>query len=85
MIYTNVLNMLDLANMPLWQKDRTENDPFIVGGGPCVYNVEPVADFFDFFVIGEGEEVLNEIVDTFITWKKQGKVGGRQGFFKRTC
>lgn len=82
MIYTNVLNMLDLANIPLWQKDRTEDDPFIVGGGPCVYNVEPVADFFDFFVIGEGEEVLNEIVDTFITWKKQGKVGGRQGFLK---
>lgn len=73
MIYTNVLNMLDLANIPLWQKDRTENDPFIVGGGPCVYNVEPVADFFDFFVIGEGEEVLNEIVDTFITWKNKVK------------
>lgn len=79
MIYTNVLNMLDLAGIPLWSKDRTEDDPLIVGGGPCVYNVEPVADFFDFFVIGEGEEILNEIVDTFVAWKKAGRKGGRQG------
>mgnify|MGYP006873079061 CR=1 FL=1 len=46
---TNVLNMLELAGVPLWAKDRGDVDPFIVGGGPCVYNVEPVADFFDFF------------------------------------
>ncbi len=78
MIYTNVLNMLDLAGIPLWSADRTEDDPFIVGGGPCVYNVEPVADFFDFFVIGEGEEILNEIVDVFIAWKETGKIGGRK-------
>ncbi len=78
MIYTNVLNMLDLAGIPVWSRQRGEDDPFIVGGGPCVYNVEPVADFFDFFIIGEGEEVLNEVVDTFIRWKEAGKSGGRK-------
>lgn len=83
MIYTNVLNMLDLAGIPIWSKDRDDSDPFVVGGGPCVYNVEPVADFFDFFVIGEGEEILNEIVDTFITWKDEGKPNGRKGLFTR--
>ena len=85
MIYTNVLNMLDLAGIALWQKDRGEDEPFIVGGGPCVYNVEPVAAFFDFFVIGEGEEVLNEIVDTFIKWKENGKKGGRNGFLREVA
>ena len=64
-------------------KIRIDDDPFIVGGGPCVYNVEPVADFFDFFIIGEGEEVINEVVDAFITWKKQGKPVTRQDFLKR--
>ena len=54
MIYTNVLNMLDLAGISLWASERGEDEPFVVGGGPCVYNVEPVADFFDLFVIGEG-------------------------------
>lgn len=83
MIYTNVLNMLDLANIPIWSKDRKLDDPFVVGGGPCVYNVEPVADFFDFFVIGEGEEVLGEIVDEFKAWKKENKKGGRVGLLKR--
>ena len=69
MIYTNVLNMLDLSNIPIYSSERSKSDPFVVGGGPCVYNVEPVADFFDFFVVGEGEEILNEVVDTFIAWK----------------
>ena len=55
MIYSNVLNLLDLAGIPLWSGERGEDMPFVVGGGPCVYNVEPVADFFDFFVVGEGE------------------------------
>lgn len=82
MIYTNVLNMLDLAGIPIWSADRTLDDPFIVGGGPCVYNVEPVADFFDFFVIGEGEEVMGEIVEVFKQWKKQGKPEGRKGLLR---
>ena len=63
MIFSNVINMLDLAGIPIRTLERGDDDPFIVGGGPCVYNVEPVADFFDFFVVGEGEEVLNEVVD----------------------
>ena len=57
--------------------------PFVMGGGPCVYNVEPIADFFDFFVIGEGEEVLLEICDAFIAWDSAGRAGGRRGFLTR--
>lgn len=80
MIYTNVLNMLDLAGIPQWQRERSLGDPFIIGGGPCVYNVEPIADFFDFFIIGEGEEVLGEIVDTFKLWK-QGEHSQERDYF----
>lgn len=70
MIFSNVLNMLDMSQIHLKSSERTDDEPFIVGGGPCVYNVEPIADFFDFFVIGEGEEVLNEVVEKFVEWKK---------------
>lgn len=83
MIFTNVLNMLDLAKISLHSADRKIDEPFIIGGGPCVYNVEPVADFFDFFVVGEGEEILLEIAEKFIEWKNSGKIGGRQEFLKR--
>ena len=83
MIFSNVLNMLDLAGIAIRSVERGDDEPFIVGGGPCVYNVEPVADFFDFFVVGEGEEVLNEVVDCFIDWKRGGKVGGRREFLRR--
>ena len=83
MIFTNVLNMLDLAGINLRAADRNDDEPFVIGGGPCVYNVEPVAEFFDFFVIGEGEEILNEVVEDFIAWKNSGKVGGRKGFLKK--
>ena len=83
MIYSNVLNMLDLSGIPIHADERSENMPFIVGGGPCVYNVEPIADFFDFFVIGEGEEVLLEICDAFIAWDSAGRAGGRRGFLTR--
>ena len=83
MIYSNVLNMLDLAGIPLYARERSEEMTFVVGGGPCVYNVEPVADFFDFFVIGEGEEVVPEICDVFITWDTEGRAEGRKGFLKR--
>ena len=83
MIYSNVLNMLDLADIPLYADERGEDMPFVVGGGPCVYNVEPIADFFDFFVIGEGEEVVPEICDAFIAWEREGRVGGRRGFLTR--
>lgn len=85
MIYTNVLNMLDLAGISLRAAERTEDMPFVVGGGPCVYNVEPVADFFDLFVIGEAEEALNELVTAFIRWKEEGRVEGRKGFLRRAA
>ncbi|MCR5833928.1 MAG: TIGR03960 family B12-binding radical SAM protein [Selenomonadaceae bacterium] len=82
MIYSNVLNMLDLAQIHLHVNERGEDEPFIIGGGPCVYNVEPVADFFDFFIVGEAEEVFGEVIETFIAWKNSGKSGGRRGFLK---
>lgn len=83
MIFTNVLNMLDLAKISLHAEDRKIDEPFIIGGGPCVYNVEPMADFFDFFVVGEGEEILIEIAEKFIEWKNSGKIGGRKVFLKK--
>ena len=61
--YTNVLNMLDLSNIPVRSSDRDESHPLIIAGGPVVYNPEPMADFIDAFVIGDGEEVINEILD----------------------
>lgn len=70
--YSNVINMLDLADIPLLSKDRTAENPFICAGGPCAYNPEPIADFIDFFIMGEGEEINNEIVDVYIKWKKSG-------------
>ena len=79
MCYTNVLNMLDLAKIPLESKNRKESDPIIIGGGPCSYNPEPVADFFDLFDIGEGEELLPAIVDLYIRMKEDGSYT-RQGF-----
>lgn len=72
MSYTNVLNMLELAHLPLWARERGEDDPLVIGGGPCAYNPEPVADFFDLFNIGEGEEMLPEIVELYITMKESG-------------
>ena len=72
MCYTNVLNMLKLANIPLRAADRGENDPIIIGGGPCAYNPEPVADFFDCFSIGEGEESLVAFTRLYIKMKEDG-------------
>lgn len=73
--YTNVLNMLDLAEIPLRSKDRGNslNTPIIVAGGPCVCNPEPLADFIDVFEIGEGEEVMIEFLDLLNEYKKLGK------------
>src|SRR4051812_13943887 len=68
--YTTVLAMLDLGAVPLFTADRRRDDPLILGGGPCTYNPEPVADFFDAFVIGEGEEVVHEISDAVAAWKR---------------
>ena len=72
MCYTTVLNMLNLAGIPLLAADRDEDCPLVIGGGPCSYNPEPVADFFDLFNIGEGEEMLPEIVRLYIRMKEEG-------------
>ena len=64
--YTNVLAMLDLAGIPFYAKDRDESHPLVIAGGPCTCNAEPVADFFDIFSIGEGEESLVETVKLYI-------------------
>ncbi len=72
MCYTTVLNMLSLAGIPLYAADRGEECPLVIGGGPCAYNPEPVADFFDLFNIGEGEEMLPEIVRLYIKMKEEG-------------
>ena len=73
MSYTNVLNMLKLAKLPLRSKDRDDSMPLIIGGGPCAYNAEPVADFFDLFNIGEGEEMLPELCRLYIKMKEEGR------------
>ena len=80
--YTNILNMLDLGRIPVKTEERTEKDPFIIVGGPCVYNPEPLADFFDLAVVGEGEEVMVELMEAYKKWKREGKPGGRQGFLR---
>ncbi|MBP5270049.1 MAG: TIGR03960 family B12-binding radical SAM protein [Clostridia bacterium] len=72
MCYTNVLNVLELSGIPLLSADRGEDMPIVIGGGPCSYNPEPVADFFDLFDIGEGEEMLPEIARLWIDMKKNG-------------
>ncbi len=70
--YTNVLNMLDLAGLPVYAKDRTSLTPLVVGGGPCAVNPEPVAPFFDALLIGEGEEVQGELLSLLALHKKLG-------------
>jgi len=69
-LYTNVLNGLDLARIPLYREERDTNFPILIGGGHAAFNPEPVAPFFDAFVIGEGEEIILEIADQFQNWKK---------------
>jgi len=73
MCYTNILQVLDLAGIPLLARDRSENDPIIIGGGPCVYNPEPIADFFDMFYIGEGEVQYRPLFDLYKECKKNGE------------
>ncbi len=70
--YTTVLSMMELAGIPLLSCERDESFPIVVGGGPCTYNAEPMADFFDVFSIGEGEEALCEMVRLYIDMKKSG-------------
>ena len=81
--YTNVLNMLDLAGIPLRSRDRKELSPIVVAGGPCVSNAEPIADFIDLFFLGEGEEVDLEVIDLYKKYKLNG--GDKLSFLKEAA
>ncbi len=89
MSYTNIVNMLDLAGIPIRSGQRSEDHPFVVAGGPCAYNPEPLHDIVDFFMLGEGEELLLEVMEEYRKWKKSkgkreeflGKVAGIRGVY----
>ena len=83
MCYTNILQILDLSQIPIYAKDRTEDMPIVIGGGPCAYNPEPIADFFDMFYIGEGETVYFELMDLYKENKKNG--GSRKDFLEKAA
>ena len=83
MCYTNILQILDLSGIPLYAKDRSEDDPIVMGGGPCAYNPEPIADFFDLFYIGEGETQFYPLMDLYIDHKKTG--GSRLDFLRKAA
>ncbi len=83
--YSNVLNMLSLAGIPLLSSDRDDTYPIIVGGGPCSYNAEPVADFFDIFSIGEGEEALCELARLYIEMKEDGSYTKADFLHRAAC
>src|SRR6185369_3694208 len=70
--YSNIVNMLDLAGLPVWQRDRRESDPIVLGGGPCTANPEPIADFFDAFLIGDAEEALPLFLDAYAQGRARG-------------
>ena len=74
MSFTNIINMLDLAQIPLHSRDRDLNSPLVIAGGPCAFNPEPLADFIDLFVLGEGEEVLHEVIDAYKQWRHLSKI-----------
>jgi radical SAM family uncharacterized protein/radical SAM-linked protein len=78
--YTNILTMLDLGAIPLRSRDRGPDSPWVIAGGPCAFNPEPLADFFDFVVLGEAEDVLREIVAIHQDWR--GAQGGRSEFLR---
>lgn len=80
MCYTNILQILDLGQMALRACDRTEEDPVVIGGGPCAYNPEPLAPFFDLFYIGEGETVYDQLLDAYKENKKEG--GSKKRFLE---
>ena len=83
MSFTNILNMLDLAGMPVYAQDRGEDMPIVAAGGPCAYNAEPLADYIDVFFLGESEESTQLLADTIIEWKEAGKPGGKKGLLKK--
>ena len=85
MCYTNIINMLDLAGIPFYGKDRDLSFPLLIGGGPCVYNMEPIADFFDVVSIGESEDWINEFIDLYKVEKTKGFPGGKEAFLRKAA
>ena len=85
MCYTNIINMLDLAGIPFYGKDRDLSFPLLIGGGPCVYNMEPIADFFDVVSIGESEDWINEFIDLYKAEKTKGFPGGKEAFLRKAA
>ena len=83
MCYTNILQILDLSGIPLHGSDRTWDDPIVIGGGPCAYNPEPIAEFFDLFYIGEGETAYRQLIDIYKDSRKNGE--SRETFIKRAA
>ena len=83
MCYTNVLQVLDLAGIPLSARERTREDPIVIGGGPCAYNPEPLAEFFDLFYIGEGETVYRKLLDLYKENKNNG--GTRKDYLEKAA
>ena len=83
MCYTNILQVLELSQIPLHAEDRTEEDPIVIGGGPCTYNPEPIAPFFDFFYMGEGEVVYFDLIDRYKEIKARG--GSRKEFLEQAA
>ncbi|MCI8464915.1 MAG: TIGR03960 family B12-binding radical SAM protein [Lachnospiraceae bacterium] len=83
MCYTNILQILDLSGIPLFSSERGEESPIVIGGGPCAYNPEPIAEFFDLFYIGEGETVYYDLIDLY--QKTQAAGEGRQAFLEQAA
>src|SRR5215212_5080956 len=81
--YTNLLTALDLAGIPLHAADRTEADPIVVAGGHAAFNPEPIADFIDAAIIGDGEEAVLSATDLLLAWKAEGMPGGRRELLLR--
>ncbi len=81
--YSNVLNMLDLAGIPLLAAERDATQPLVACGGPCAFNAEPMADFVDFFILGEAEEVISEVAAAIAAWKLSGKTEGKAGILRQ--
>ena len=73
LVYTNVLNCIDLAGVPVRSADRGPDDPLVAAGGHCAFNPEPLADFVDFFVLGDGEEAVGEVTDVLRGWDRRGR------------
>ena len=82
-LYTNVLNALDLSGIPIFAQNRSKNDPLVIAGGHATFNPEPMSAFIDAFAIGEGEEIIVDVVNTYQRWKASGE--DRPALLKKNC